>query len=216
MPSIFKDFEKVVFIAFFCTLIAILIIRALIGSSGHASILNGSLLALSVVFLTLIISKSRVSLACSFLFVIAFTLSNIFGAWISPKYLVFLPISTALYFSFAFIEILKKIFSSQSNNFNIVVGSVSAYILIGFIFGLAFIVIDTLTSNSFFFSNGAKENDLMYFSFVTLTTLGFGDISPLTPLTKTLTIMEAIFGQIYLIVVISRIIGMQTTSQVKP
>lgn len=69
-----------------------------------------------------------------------------------------------------------------------------------------------LNTNAFHFSNGAKENDLTYYSFVTLTTLGFGDISPLTPLTKTFTIMEAIFGQIYLIVVISRIVGMQTAN----
>lgn len=213
MLSLFRNFEKIVFIAFFCTLILILITRALLVSSGEPSILNGVLLALLVVFSTLTVSKSKFSVVFSCFFIIAFLYLNFFSSTINPNFLILLPVSTLLYFSFSFVEILKKIFSSQANNFNIVIGSVCAYILIGFVWGASYSLIDMLTTNSFYFSNGAKENDLIYYSFVTLTTLGFGDISPLTPLTKTLTIMEAIFGQIYLIVVISRIIGMQTANQ---
>ncbi len=48
----------------------------------------------------------------------------------------------------------------------------------------------------------------VYFSFVTLTTLGYGDITPTTPLTQSLVILEAIFGQIYLIIQVSWLVGL--------
>jgi hypothetical protein len=47
-----------------------------------------------------------------------------------------------------------------------------------------------------------------YYSFVTLTTLGYGDINPLSPQAGTLAILEAIIGQLYLAVLIARLVGM--------
>jgi voltage-gated potassium channel len=60
---------------------------------------------------------------------------------------------------------------------------------------------------------------LNYFSFVTLTTLGFGDITPKTPLTQSLVILEAIIGQVYLIIQVSWLVGLyvaHTREQRKP
>ena len=55
----------------------------------------------------------------------------------------------------------------------------------------------------------------IYFSFVTLTTLGYGDITPLTSQARSLSLLEAVFGQIYLAVVIARLVGIQITQSME-
>ena len=52
-----------------------------------------------------------------------------------------------------------------------------------------------------------RSDRFTYFSFVTLTTLGYGDITPLTRPAKNLVVLEAIFGQLYLAVLIARLVG---------
>jgi len=64
-------------------------------------------------------------------------------------------------------------------------------------------------------------SDLVYYSFVTLTTVGYGDITPVTPLVRALTCLEAIAGQFYLAVLIARLVGLPSsipnpTSATKP
>ena len=50
---------------------------------------------------------------------------------------------------------------------------------------------------------------LLFFSFTTLTTLGYGDIAGATPVAKNLSVLEAIIGQIYLVVLVARLVGME-------
>jgi hypothetical protein len=57
-----------------------------------------------------------------------------------------------------------------------------------------------------FFQEGIVS--YIYYSFVTLTTLGYGDISPITPEVKTLSILEAVVGQLYLAVILARLVGL--------
>jgi voltage-gated potassium channel len=49
---------------------------------------------------------------------------------------------------------------------------------------------------------------LVYYSFVTMSTLGFGDITPRTPLAQTMTWMQAVFGQLYLVILIARLVSL--------
>ena len=53
-----------------------------------------------------------------------------------------------------------------------------------------------------------QRTHLLYFSFVTLTTLGYGDITPLTPVSGNFAILEATVGQLYLTVLVARLVGM--------
>ena len=57
--------------------------------------------------------------------------------------------------------------------------------------------------------------DLLYYSFVTLTTLGYGDITPLTEKAKSLTILEAFIGQVYFVVVLAWLVGMHVSRKSK-
>jgi len=55
--------------------------------------------------------------------------------------------------------------------------------------------------------------EIMYFSFVTITTLGYGDITPVSPLAQSLVIIQAFVGQIYVAIVIARLVGLQIAAQ---
>jgi hypothetical protein len=88
-----------------------------------------------------------------------------------------------------------------------VMGVLSLYILLGMLFAFVFGAIDRYDSP--FFSGGASAtvSQCLYFSFTTLTTVGYGDLTARTDLGHTLSVFEALIGQIYLVTVVSLIVG---------
>jgi hypothetical protein len=91
--------------------------------------------------------------------------------------------------------------------------ALSAYLLAGHLFGLTYFQVEQLRPGSFGIGGVPTlpaQLDLhtaIYFSFVTLATLGYGDISPLTPTARGLAVSEAILGQLYLAVLVARLVG---------
>jgi hypothetical protein len=82
-----------------------------------------------------------------------------------------------------------------------------AYALLEFYQPGSFNALEGLTSDS--------RQFFLYYSFVTLTTLGFGDITPLTEKAKSLTILQAFIGQVYLVVVLAWLVGMHVSRKSK-
>ncbi len=60
---------------------------------------------------------------------------------------------------------------------------------------------------------GAQLTELMYYSFVTITTLGYGDLTPLKPMVRTLAYLEAILGQFYVAILVAWLVGMYLSSK---
>lgn len=60
-----------------------------------------------------------------------------------------------------------------------------------------------------------SRSDLSYFSFITLATVGYGDVTPATPLARTLAWVEAIVGQFYLAVLVAGLVGFKITQAMK-
>jgi voltage-gated potassium channel len=93
--------------------------------------------------------------------------------------------------------------------------SVSVYLLFGLTFGLLYIVLHNLQPNSFGFSAEAPSTEhqdipvLIYFSLTTLSTIGFGDITPITLQARYAAVAEGITGQFYLAILVARLVGMQ-------
>jgi hypothetical protein len=90
----------------------------------------------------------------------------------------------------------------------VVAGALCLYLLAGLFFGSVYVVIQNLGGGSFF-SNGepATTTHALYFSFITMTTVGYGDFTPRTNLGRTLAASEALLGQIYLVTVVAVIVG---------
>jgi Ion channel len=87
-------------------------------------------------------------------------------------------------------------------------GVLCIYLLIGSIFAFGFGVVDGLSGSPFFAQHvAASTHNLLYFSFTTITTTGYGDLTAGTDLGQSLAIAEALTGQIYLVTVVAAIVG---------
>lgn len=87
-------------------------------------------------------------------------------------------------------------------------GSLSVYLLLGIFFALLYRIVYILNPSEFAASIApGMFPEFLYFSFTTLTTLGYGDISPLGPVSRSLTTLEAITGPVFLTVLVSKLVG---------
>ena len=88
-----------------------------------------------------------------------------------------------------------------------VLGALCAYVLVGLLFAFVYLAVDELRDGSFFAQGGPhSQSEFVYYSFVSLTTLGFGDLSPAVGLPQALTVLEALTGQIFLVTLVARLV----------
>ncbi len=88
-----------------------------------------------------------------------------------------------------------------------VLGALCAYVLVGLLFAFLYLAVHELRDAPFFAQPGPHEqSEYLYFSFVALTTLGFGDLSPAVGLPQALTVLEALLGQIFLVTLVARLV----------
>jgi hypothetical protein len=89
-----------------------------------------------------------------------------------------------------------------------IAGAVAVYLLLGLIWARLYQVVELASPGAFRVPAGESPNSatLAYFSFVTLATLGYGDIAPVSIVARDLAVLEAIMGQLYLVILISRLV----------
>lgn len=177
-----------------------------------------SLLILNVFFIAMILFTLSTLITKKRLFKIALVLAL---AAISTELLAqythlttlffFGRLSACVFFTFTACILLSEVLSYEKITVDRIHGAVCVYFFVGFAWGYLYMLIETLAPGAFSIkdSSASMHNmfDLLYFSFVTLTTLGYGDIVPTMDLTKTLSTAEAAIGQIYTIVLVSRLVG---------
>jgi Na+/H+-dicarboxylate symporter len=90
-------------------------------------------------------------------------------------------------------------------------GAIAVYLLLGFAWAHVYALIEYLSPGAFTgaVSASGRFTSWMYFSFVTLATLGYGDIAPLHPIARSLATAEAITGQLYLAILIARLVSQE-------
>lgn len=117
----------------------------------------------------------------------------------------------AVFLLMAALLVGRQVLFTGSVDVNIIVGSIALYLIIGLIFGIVYTgLLEVWPDSLRGFEVGPWYNNistLTYFSFVTLTTLGYGDISPTQPLTEVVVMLEAVIGMFYLAVIVASLIG---------
>jgi Ion channel len=102
---------------------------------------------------------------------------------------------------------LSRVLHHERVTHETVLGALCLYVLLGLLFAFAFLAVDPLLDGPFFAQPGAhQESEYLYFSFVTLTTLGFGDLSPAVGLPQALVAVEALLGQVFLVTLVARLV----------
>jgi voltage-gated potassium channel Kch len=110
----------------------------------------------------------------------------------------------------ALLAILSRILTHDQVRLQTVMGAIAAYALIAFVMAAVYHAINVFTDGGFL-NNVVSEGDYTYFSFVTLTTVGYGDITAASDLAKRLVVVEAFVGQVFLIVLVARLVALWGT-----
>ena len=110
-------------------------------------------------------------------------------------------------------HLLRFVLSAQWVSADVVCAAISGYLLMGVLWAFAYFLTAQLVPESFVFSAGPPSNrsmmgfEAIYFSFVTLSTIGYGDITPASPVARMLSVTEAITGMFYMTVLIARLVA---------
>ena len=105
-------------------------------------------------------------------------------------------------------RIMMKVIRSKDIDFNIISGAVSVYLLIALEFSFVFSLLHYFDEQSFRFPTDYENAlDLVYFSYVTITTLGYGEITPVNPIARSLSIVLALVGQLYLTILVAILVS---------
>jgi hypothetical protein len=98
-------------------------------------------------------------------------------------------------------------------------GAVCVYMMMGVLWGMAYHLIGSFDSSAFTGIGGAGYDTLLqklfYFSFVTMTTLGFGDISPVAPLARSLAYLQAVVGQMYVAILVAGLVSAHVAARME-
>ena len=116
------------------------------------------------------------------------------------------------FLAFLVVVILSFIFSERKVTINVIYASIVVYLLIAIMWAFVYSVLESIHPGSFATGEGQIEAGrrlYIYYSFVTITTLGYGDITPTTDLSNTFSFLEAVTGQLYIAILIARLVGIQ-------
>ena len=153
---------------------------------------------------------------------IVLAIPGIAGRWINllrpdlvpPR--VFLVAGLVLV-AFVIANLLRFIFRAPSVTVEVLCASISAYLMLGLMWAMAYWLVDRLTPGGAFSFNtnaGARSIDGFtgfYFSFITLSTVGYGDITPVSRIARWLAAMEAMTGLLYVTVLIARLVSLYSS-----
>ena len=132
-----------------------------------------------------------------------------------PRLVLVGAVSWLMFFSYATWSQLRGVLKQREVTGETISMSISIYLLLGLCWGLLYIVIFTRHPEAFSFgtSPGVSEQHMfpifIYFSLTTLSTIGFGDITPLSLQARYAAVAEGITGQFYLAILVARLVGMQ-------
>jgi len=182
-----------------------------------------SLLAIffSVILFTSIyaVSEKKATLFIAILLAVPKLVTTwVLGYITHPLLYFFDSILGIIFIGYIIVLILKHIFRQEDITLETIYGAIVVYILIGLMWVFLYKMVEIIHPNSFSLASvmaADSKKNLYYFSFVTLTTLGYGDVTPVSFPAKSIAMLEAIVGQMYIAVLIARLVGIHIAQSLK-
>ena len=124
-------------------------------------------------------------------------------------------IVNVIFFQIIIIRLIFQIARSKKVTTNIILESVNAYLLLGLMFTMLVTILKLYEPAALNSTNQGDTSfqDTLYFTFVTMSTLGYGDITPQVPIAKSLSILISISGQLYIAIIIAMLVGKFSAKQ---
>jgi hypothetical protein len=146
-------------------------------------------------------------------------LITLVSRWINLYWPHLLPpevflIGGIIFVLFVIVNLLRFVLTAASVDLEVLCASISAYLLLGLVWTFAYWLVDELVPNAFSFNAASAVDKSMkgynsfYFSFITLSTVGYGDITPVSPVARMLAGTEAMTGLLYVAVLIARLVAL--------
>ena len=140
---------------------------------------------------------------------VAFNVAAAQTGWVAVQYGSLLAMIGFLLVAITFT--MRRIAIGTEISINRIVGAVCVYLLLGVIWAYSYSLLELTAPGSFkgfmAWAEGHWDSEWLYFSFVTMTTLGYGDIVPLSATARALAYLQAIFGQFYIAVLVAGLVS---------
>lgn len=210
----------------FLSLLFLLLSYPLFESRETAAVVLDIVFSVILVLSTYVVSHQRkVLLAALALGVPTFISWWAVRVYASPEVDVAGLSLSVVFFVFVIAVIVRSMLSRSDVTVDVIFGAMSVYLLIGVTWTFIFAIVEIINPGSFNFGSlgteaiaSARHGELRflsYFSLVTLSTLGYGDITPVTPIARSLASLEAVVGQLYIAVLVARLVGMHIAQKHK-
>jgi hypothetical protein len=121
-------------------------------------------------------------------------------------------VSALLLFAYTTVFVLRSVLRSDRVTGDTLCGAIAVYLMMGLTWSFAHLLVQHLLPGSYLVVAGgmhmADRKELLYFSYVTLATLGYGDVIPVTDGARSLAVLEALGGTVYMAILVARLIGL--------
>ncbi|MEZ5905304.1 MAG: potassium channel family protein [Geminicoccaceae bacterium] len=131
--------------------------------------------------------------------------------WNIPAVATYANILACLFIVYVLLIVIDHILRADSVDLNILLGASSAYLLIALAWTTSYLIIFDLDPGAFSLVHGESRpyfHQFLYFSLTTMTTVGYGDITPLNPFAQIWATMEAVVGTLYMALLVARLVGL--------
>lgn len=113
--------------------------------------------------------------------------------------------------------VVMRMLGHEEVNLATMLAAINVYVLIGLVFAMLYLASSHIPDQGQFFMQGRHQDrsNYVYFSYIVMTTVGFGDLTPATKIGKTLVVTEALLGQIFLVTAVARIVALYGQARTK-
>jgi hypothetical protein len=178
---------------------SVFVAGVIIVDSGRSSVRTALSLAIVQILLTGLAVAQRIN-SSSYFFIVALALAT-----------------TAILIAYCIYCVVLYVLMANSITRDQIYAGMCAYLMLGFAFGCIYYLVEILSPGCFSVNTAKLSSDspdLMYFSFVTLATLGYGDITPVAKVSRALAQVEALVGMLYIAVFMAKLVSMASSDPV--
>lgn len=129
--------------------------------------------------------------------------------------------ASVLFFLFLTMIIFENILKTRKVTTDTLYGAICVYLMLGLLWASFYRFIEFISPETVFATNNIPMsgtlsfNEIIYYSYTTLTTLGYGDITSLTPVGKIVSVLEAVVGQLFIAFLVARLVGIYTANSMR-